>query len=76
MNNVVRQVHIACKEHLDNVLAASLPPPRSLPIVAATLNRNGMRKMEDRHVIIDDLNHLCDIEVSQNSIDKLIKIQI
>lgn len=63
MNHVVNQVHVACREHLDNALAASLPPPRSIPLVAAALNRNRMRKMEDRHVAIDDLNYLCDIEV-------------
>ncbi|KAK0098987.1 hypothetical protein PV326_010963 [Microctonus aethiopoides] len=64
MQTVTGKVNEICKRYLDNSRLALLPPPPSIPLPIVTVCgiRNGRRTMEDRHVILHDLNTIFKIK--------------
>ncbi|KAL0129275.1 hypothetical protein PUN28_004166 [Cardiocondyla obscurior] len=56
MQAVTNEVNEICRRYLDNSRLALLPPPSSTPQVTVGAIRNARRKMEDRHMILHDLN--------------------
>jgi len=63
MQAVTNEVNEICRRYLDNSRLALLPPPSSTPQVAVGAIRNARRKMEDRHIILHDLNTMFNIQV-------------
>lgn len=65
MQAVTGKINEICKRYLENSRLALLPPPPSipLPIVTVCAIRNSRRKMEDRHVILHDLNAIFNVKV-------------
>lgn len=65
MQAVTGKVNEICQRYLENSRLALLPPPPSTPMPLATAFaiRNNRRKMEDRHVILHDLNTIFNIKV-------------
>lgn len=71
MQAVMARVNEVCLRYQDNSKLDSLPPPAPLPresrTVAAAI-KNMRRTMEDRHVVIGNLEALFGIEVSKNTV--------
>ena len=63
MQAVTNEVNEICRRYLDNSRLALLPPPSSTPQVTVGAIRNARRKMEDRHMILHDLNTMFNIQV-------------
>lgn len=63
MQAVTNEVNEICRRYLDNSRLALLPPPSSTPQVTVGAMRNSRRKMEDRHMILHDLNTMFNIQV-------------
>lgn len=69
MQLVTSKINNVCFEFLNNQKFESLCTElsfsnRQLHPVSVHAIRNGRRKMEDRHVVIQDLNTICSIRVS------------
>lgn len=66
MQTVMNKLNEICLRYLDNSQLDKLPAPgeTSLPEVSVCASRNYRRRMEDRHVIIHDLNTMFSIEVN------------
>ncbi|XP_012064013.1 PREDICTED: uncharacterized protein LOC105627337 [Atta cephalotes] len=62
MQAVTNEVNEICRRYLDNSRLALLPPPSSTPQVTVGAIRNARRKMEDRHMILHDLNTMFNIQ--------------
>ncbi|XP_039308798.1 uncharacterized protein LOC105201938 isoform X2 [Solenopsis invicta] len=62
MQAVTNEVNEICRRYLDNSRLALLPPPSSTPQVTVGATRNARRKMEDRHMILHDLNTMFNIQ--------------
>lgn len=64
MQTVVAKTNEVCLRYMENSMLCSLPPPGP-PYNVTTLCavKNGRRQMEDRHVIIHDLNTMFNIQV-------------
>lgn len=70
MQSVILQVNEICLRYLDNSMLCSLPspgPPYNLVSYHAV--RNSRRRMEDRHVIVHDLNTIFNKSVSFTNIN-------
>lgn len=53
-----------CLRYLDNSMLCSLPAPSfTYNVVTVAASRNKRRKMEDRHVVIHDLNTMFNVQV-------------
>lgn len=65
MQAVTSKVNEICFRYLDNSRLALLPPPPSTPLPLATCYaiKNLRRKMEDRSVVLHDLNTMFSIKV-------------
>lgn len=63
MQAITNEVNEICRRYLDNSRLALLPPPSSTPQVTVGAIRNARRKMEDRHMILHDLNTIFNISV-------------
>lgn len=65
MQTVMSKMNEVCLRYLDNSQLDSLPAPDSTPLpeVSVFASRNARRRMEDRHVIIHDLNTMFNIQV-------------
>lgn len=64
MQTVMAKTNEVCLRYLDNSMLCSLPapgPPNNIVSVCAVKNRR--RCMEDRHVVIHDLNTMFNIQV-------------
>lgn len=71
MQLVTSKINNVCLEFLNNQKFESLCTElsfsdRPLHPVSVHAIRNGRRKMEDRHVVIQDLNTICSIRVSNS----------
>lgn len=68
MQTVIGKINDVCLRLLDNAYLDSIPPPPPLqlapPRYAVSAFKNSRRKMEDRHVCIDDLNTIFGVPVS------------
>lgn len=69
MQAAIANVNDMCQRLLDNAqLDTILPPPshtkNTAPRFASYAIKNGRRKMEDRHVVIDDFNGIFGVGVS------------
>ncbi|XP_018340900.1 PREDICTED: uncharacterized protein LOC108747727 [Trachymyrmex septentrionalis] len=62
MHAITNTVNEICKRYSDNSRLALLPPPSSTPQVTVGAIRNARRKMEDRHMILHDLNTIFNIQ--------------
>ncbi|XP_071557978.1 uncharacterized protein [Temnothorax nylanderi] len=62
MQAVTNEVNEICRRYLDNSRLALLPPPSSTPQVTVGAIKNSRRKMEDRHMILHDLNTMFNIQ--------------
>lgn len=63
MRAVVARVNNALRLRSDNSLIANLSPPRICPRAVSSAVRNKRRYMEDRHIIIEDIDSLFGIQV-------------
>ena len=67
MHTVTAKVNDVCRRLLDNSQLDTIPPPpipsEAPPKYSVSEIRNGRRKMEDRHVCIDNFNHIFNIKV-------------
>lgn len=69
MHTVTSHINDVCLRLLDNAQLDKIPPPPKSPTevppkFAVSAIKNTRRKMEDRHVCIDDLNAIYDIKNS------------
>lgn len=66
MQAVISKINQICFRYLDNSRLALLPPPPSTPLPLTTCYaiKNTRRKMEDRSVVLYDLNTMFSIKVS------------
>lgn len=68
MQNVIGKINDVCQRLLDNSQLDMIPPPppvqKAPPRYAVSAIKNHRRKMEDRHVVIDDFNGVFGIEVN------------
>ncbi|XP_015110938.1 titin [Diachasma alloeum] len=64
MQAVTGKVNEICQRYLENSRLALLPPPPSTPLPLTTVYaiKNTRRKMEDRHVVLHDLNTIFNIQ--------------
>lgn len=71
MLKVVTQVNNICQRLLDNSKLDNIPPPppasKAPPRYAAGAVKNKRRAMEDRHIVIDDLNGVFGIDSTERS---------
>lgn len=67
MHAVTAQINNICLKLLDNSQLDKIPPPplQAPPRYAVSAVKNTRRKMEDRHVCIDDFNGVFGIENSE-----------
>lgn len=66
MQCVMAKTNEVCLRYLDNSMLCSLPSPGPpYNIVSVYALKNLRRKMEDRHVVIHDLNTMFNIQVIQ-----------
>jgi hypothetical protein len=68
MQLVTSKINNVCLDHIDNRKFENLCTElsfnhRVLHPVSVDAVRNGRRKMEDRHVVIQDLNRICSLKV-------------
>lgn len=68
MQNVIGKINDVCRRLLDNTHLDMIPAPppaqKAPPRYAVSAIKNYRRKMEDRHVVIDDFNAVFGIEVN------------
>lgn len=68
MQTVIAKINDVCQRLLDNAQLDLIPPPppieKAVPRYAVTAIQNTRRKMEDRHVVIDDFHGVFGIDVS------------
>lgn len=68
MQTVIAKINAVCQRLLDNSQLDMIPAPppaqKAPPRYAVSAIKNYRRKMEDRHVVIDDFNGVFGIEVS------------
>uniref|UniRef100_A0A0C9R2P2 Ppm1e protein n=1 Tax=Fopius arisanus TaxID=64838 RepID=A0A0C9R2P2_9HYME len=69
MQAVTGKVNEICQRYLENSRLALLPPPPGNPLPQTTVRaiRNSRRRMEDRHVILHDLNSIFSIQDDSTS---------
>lgn len=64
MQGVVGKTNEICLRYLDNSMLYSLPPPgEPHNVVTVFASKNRRKKMEDRHVVINDLNTIFNRQV-------------
>lgn len=63
MQAVTNEINEICRRYLDNSRLALLPPPSATPCVTVGAIKNVRRKMEDRHVVLQDLHTMFNIQV-------------
>lgn len=65
MQTVMAKINEVCLRYLDNSMLCSLPAPGTpyFPTSVCAV-KNTRRRMEDRHVVIHDLNTMFNIQVS------------
>lgn len=70
MQTVIDEINILCHRLLDNSQLDKIAPPppihKAPPRYAVSAVKNHRRRMEDRHVVIDDFNAVFDIKVNKN----------
>lgn len=68
MQAVTKKINEICHRYLENSRLALLPPPPStpFPMTSVFAIKNNRRKMEDRHVVLHDLNTMFKIDVRKN----------
>lgn len=69
MQTVIAKINDVCQRLLDNAQLDTIAPPpspahKAPPRFAVSAIKNTRRKMEDRHVCIDDFNGVFGIEVN------------
>ncbi|XP_066996161.1 protein phosphatase 1E [Anabrus simplex] len=62
MQAVTRKVNEVCLRYRDNGCMSTLPPPTPGPPISTCAIKNVRRRMEDRHVIIEDFHGVFNIE--------------
>jgi hypothetical protein len=67
MQVVTGKVNEVCLRYCDNGKLVTLPPPSPGPPISSCAIKNTRRRMEDRHVIIEDFNAVFDIQVLHSS---------
>lgn len=71
MQTVIAKINAVCQRLLDNSQLDMIPAPppaqKAPPRYAVSAIKNYRRKMEDRHVVIDDFNGVFGIEVSNGN---------
>ena len=72
MQLVTSKINNVCLDHIDNRKFENLCTElsfnhRVLHPVSVDAVRNGRRKMEDRHVVIQDLNRICSLKVIKSA---------
>ncbi|CAH1966460.1 unnamed protein product [Acanthoscelides obtectus] len=70
MQSVMAKTNEVCLRYLDNSMLCSLPSPNDSPVFYPTSTcafKNCKRKMEDRHVVIHDLNTMLNIQEASPS---------
>ena len=68
MKVVTGKVNDVCLRYRDNGKLATLPQPSPGPPISSCAIKNTRRRMEDRHVIIEDFHTVFDIQVLHKSI--------
>lgn len=67
MQTVIAKINEVCLRLLDNAQLDMIPPPPpkqlAAPRYSVTAIKNTRRKMEDRHVVIDDFHGVFGIDV-------------
>ena len=63
MKVVTGKVNEVCLRYRDNGKLATLPQPSPGPPISSCAIKNTRRRMEDRHVIIEDFHTVFDIPV-------------
>ena len=63
MKVVTGKVNEVCLRYRDNGKLATLPQPSPGPPISSCAIKNTRRRMEDRHVIIEDFHTVFDIQV-------------
>lgn len=63
MKVVTGKVNEVCSRYRDNGKLATLPQPSPGPPISSCAIKNTRRRMEDRHVIIEDFHTVFDIQV-------------
>lgn len=63
MKVVTGKVNEVCSRYCDNGKLATLPQPSPGPPISSCAIKNTRRRMEDRHVIIEDFHTVFDIQV-------------
>nr|CAD7569337.1 unnamed protein product [Timema californicum] len=63
MQVVTRKVNEVCLRYLDDGQVSTLPPPELERPISACAIKNTRRRMEDRHVIIEDFHTLFNIQL-------------
>lgn len=78
MQIVIAKINDVCQRLLDNSQLDQIPPPpdahEAPPRYTVNAIKNIRRKMEDRHVVIDDFNGIFGIQVSKKYISNVIII--
>lgn len=76
MQTVVAKINDVCQRLLDNAQLDTIPPPPSKQLASPRYSvnaiKNTRRKMEDRHVVIDDFDRVFGLDV--RLIDKIFAI--
>lgn len=71
MLNVIEQVNNICQRLLDNSKLDNIPPPpppsKAPPQYVSAAVKNKRRSMEDRHIVIDDLNCVFGIDSTERA---------
>lgn len=68
MQVVTGKVNEVCLRYRDNGKLATLPQPSPGPPISSCAIKNARRRMEDRHVIIEDFHTVFNIQVLQKNI--------
>ncbi|CAG2059857.1 unnamed protein product, partial [Timema podura] len=63
MQVVTRKVNEVCLRYIDDGQVSTLPPPKLECPISACAVKNTRRRMEDRHVIIEDFHTLFNIQL-------------
>ena len=73
MQTVMAKTNEICLRYLDNSMLCSLPSP-GVPhnVVSVCAAKNKRRRMEDRHVVIHDLNTMFNIQVNRKIRNKTV----
>nr|CAI5826625.1 unnamed protein product [Callosobruchus analis] len=73
MQAVMAKTNEVCLRYLDNSMLCSLPSPADTHVfypTSACAVKNSRRKMEDRHVVIHDLNTMFNIQDEKDRIER------